>query len=93
MVKMCLGCGGCCRVMLVCGDKESQNLNKKKLNHSHSFNYRGSFYSVMNSKCRELGDDNKCEIYNKRPMRCRQFPLKEKSAIIKRVVPGCVFGK
>lgn len=59
----CTGCGSCCKRI----DKLLPNIEKLDDNLKQILNFP---YTHINGRCEKLGNDNKCTIYEDRPIVC-----------------------
>ena len=78
--ELCGYCSGkCCRYFALPIDKptnyEEFDFVRWYLLHENAtvFVEDGSWYLLVHNVCKELGEDNRCKIYEKRPQICREY--------------------
>jgi Fe-S-cluster containining protein len=79
----CLSCGSCCKYVAVGIDGPTSIRAASEilwqLYHENVSVFRdgdGEWLVQLDARCRNLGDDNKCAIYEHRPLICRQHSEK-----------------
>jgi Fe-S-cluster containining protein len=77
----CLDCANCCKTTSpIFRDVDIKRISKELRMKESQFisNYlkmdEDSDYVLKSSPCYFLGDDNKCSIYDVRPLACREYP-------------------
>lgn len=77
----CLECANCCKTTSpIFRDVDIKRISKRlKLSEQHFIkNYlridEDNDYVLQSSPCAFLGADNKCDIYEDRPLACREYP-------------------
>jgi len=65
----CLDCGLCCKSMII-GVRE---LGEEDAKYWATVGRVEGDMCVANMRCRQLGEDNRCAIYDIRPAKCRNF--------------------
>lgn len=79
IIGYCNKCGNCCRNIRAFGLKNEKELKLMQLIFPHYKN----FYIIAEDdnkelilSCKHLNKNNECNIYNKRPRLCRNYPSK-----------------
>lgn len=80
LVHKCNGCGACCKVNHASIAKEEieeiKKLGYEGFYEENKERVTGFMLKRVNEKCFFLDDDNKCKIYENRPITCRIYPYK-----------------
>ena len=95
----CLGCGACCRNILLFSDDDIPVISEKQFEkikerdrHFCNFYISGkSENGALLFTCKELDENNKCKVYFFRGLGCRQYPKTDKKFLINGGKPldGC----
>lgn len=94
----CLGCGNCCRNILLYVEEEpirtEEQFEKVKEWEKHYRNFYISGRSETGAllfTCREIDDNNRCRVYFFRGLGCRLYPRKDTKFLINGGKPldGC----
>jgi Fe-S-cluster containining protein len=82
-----INCAVCCKTMLVKMTSDD-TLTPKRLNFQREFKFADERYAVMDSVCKYL-HGSRCSIYDRRPQRCKDFPVGEEE-LWATAFPDCV---
>ena len=81
-------CGTCCRYVFIndfmLGKSDEVKRRIRQLNKFRGIKEFGSCIAIP-CKCKHLSEDNKCMIYERRPLTCRLFDCSKNSMIFSNV--------
>lgn len=85
--EKCQKCGAqCCKYLTFTIAELSNDRTLKHYYQTHGCIVKGNMV-IVPSRCKQLGDDDLCTIYEKRPYHCKAFKGKSKNKSKKYYVP------
>ena len=75
----CKHCGNCCSNLLPLSQSEIQNIKAFILEHNIQPVQHEKDFDGYDATCPFLNEDNRCNIYNIRPLICKVFTCKRKA--------------